>query len=168
LKLVAIGLGSNLGDRLGNLRAAREKLRELADGGLLVAPVYRTAPVGCPPGSPDFFNSVVAFRFGGTVRELLDAVRGIERELGRAGARTRGRNAPRPIDLDILVFGGETVSDEDLTVPHPRMGSRRFVLQPLADILPGLVAPGSGGSAAECLERLGRGGGEVAEEAAEW
>jgi 2-amino-4-hydroxy-6-hydroxymethyldihydropteridine diphosphokinase len=85
---------------------------------------------------------------------LLGATQAIERSLGRPDAGERVRNAPRPVDLDILVFGDETIADEDLVIPHPRMAERRFVLRPLADILPELVLPSGLGTVAECLKRL--------------
>jgi len=171
LKLACIGLGSNLGERMDHLRGARERLRALAalGGPFLVAPVYRTVPVDCPPGSPDFFNTVVAFRFAGSPRELLGATQAIEKELGRLDAGDRAVNAPRPIDLDILFFGRETVAEEDLAIPHPRLADRQFVLRPLADILPDLVLPVGRGSVSRRLEQLGVSSSEeLALEADEW
>jgi 2-amino-4-hydroxy-6-hydroxymethyldihydropteridine diphosphokinase len=155
LKLTCISLGSNLGDRLAHLGTARERLRALAapSGVFLSAPVYRSEPVDCPPESPDFFNTVVAFQFAGSARDLLRETQRIESDLGRPAERAV--NAPRPIDLDILVFGGKTVNEPDLVIPHPRLPERRFVLQPLADILPGLVPPGGTATVARQLDRLG-------------
>ncbi len=137
-----IALGSNLGDRLSNLRAAFAHLREIATPGeaVLHAPVYQTEPRFCPPGSPDFLNTVVEIGFRGTALELLAKTRGIELALGRS--RGAERNAPRVIDLDLLYLGDETNACDDLELPHPRIGERRFVLQPLADIRPELVIPG--------------------------
>jgi 2-amino-4-hydroxy-6-hydroxymethyldihydropteridine diphosphokinase len=137
---IGIALGSNLGDRLAHLRAACGRLREISTGEMLMAPVYRTAPVGCPPGSPDFYNTVVEIGFSGSPLEMLDRAKSIERELGRTPAA--GRNAPRVVDLDLLYFGNERFESERLSIPHPRLAVRRFVLQPLADIRPELLLPG--------------------------
>lgn len=137
-----IALGSNLGDRLSNLRNAFARLREISMPGeaVLTAPVYQTEPRFCPPGSPDFLNTVVEIGFSGTPLELLILAREIETQLGRE--RSAERNAPRVIDVDLLYLGGETSTDEVLELPHPRIGERRFVLQPLADIRPELMLPG--------------------------
>jgi len=134
-----IALGSNSGDRLANLRAAVAALRE-RDPGLEVSPVYETAPVDCPEGSGAFYNAVAILRWTETPEALLDFLRGIESSLGRPAARTR--NAPRSIDLDILYAGDTVRDDERLTLPHPRLHLRRFVLAPLCDLRPDLVLPG--------------------------
>ena len=148
-----IALGSNLGNRLRHLQDARDLLRGIAEpGSLLQAPVYRTEPVACPPDSPDFYNTVVEIRYSGSARELLDATQGIESRLGRVASPER--NAPRVIDVDILYFGDERIEGESLELPHPRLTSRRFVLQPLADIRPDLVLPGDQVSIVEHLQHL--------------
>ena len=149
-----IALGSNLGDRLSNLREAFALLRGIATpgGSVLAAPVYQTEPRLCPPDSPDFLNTVVEIRFEGTPLELLEKTRAIEQKLGRAPAAER--NAPRVIDLDLLYFGDETNTSDLLELPHPRIGERRFVLQPLADIRPELVLPGQVRTIAELLDLL--------------
>lgn len=151
---VAIALGSNLGRRLGNLQIARDVLRTLAAPGTAFhqAPIYQTEPVNCPEGSPDFFNTVVAFEFAGTPYDLLDQTQAIEFRLGREPASER--NAPRPIDVDILYFGDERLSAGMLDLPHPRLTSRRFVLQPLADIQPDFILPGDHVTIAEHLRHL--------------
>lgn len=150
----AIALGSNLGDRLAHLREARDRLRELATPGepFLQAPVYQTAPVDCPGDSPDFYNTVVELAFDRSPHDLLDATQAIEFHLGRRAATER--NAPRVIDLDILYLGGSTENEGILELPHPRLTSRRFVLQPLADIRPDLVLPGDAATIAEHLAHL--------------
>ncbi len=137
-----IALGSNLGDRLANLQAARDCLREIATPGepFLEAANYRTRPLSCPPNSPDFYNSVVEIAFEGSAFELLDLTQSIEKKLGRTGASER--NAPRMIDVDLLYFGDQFIDSEALVLPHPRIGERRFVLQPLAEIRPDLTLPG--------------------------
>lgn len=137
-----IALGSNLGDRLANLQAARDCLREIAVPGepFLQASTYQTEPLLCPPGSPYFHNSVVEIAFDGDAFELLELTQLIEKKLGRTA--TPERNAPRIIDVDLLYFGDQIIDTEALVLPHPRIGERRFVLQPLAGIRPELVLPG--------------------------
>lgn len=149
-----IALGSNLGDRMHNLRAALAALREIAAPRepVLAAPVYQTEPRLCPPGSPDFLNTVVEIGFDGGPLELLARTRCIEQHLGR----TRGeeRNTPRTIDIDLLYLGDAMLGEVQLTLPHPRIGERRFVLQPLADIRPELVLPGHTQTITEMLAGL--------------
>ena len=150
-----IALGSNVGDRLANLRAAAACLRDIATPGepVLTAPVYQTAPRHCPPGSPDFYNSVIEIGFAGDPHSLLDQTRAIETRIGRV--RNGVRNAPRVIDIDLLYLGDRCCADGDLVLPHPRLADRRFVLQPLADIRPDLVLPGQSLTIAGLLELLG-------------
>ncbi len=152
---VGIALGSNLGDRLANLREATLRLRAIADDSKSVreASIYETAPELCPPGSPDFLNTVVEIGYEGTARDLLLITREIERDMGRDGAAPR--NASRIIDLDILYFGEDVCSHPDLRLPHPRLAQRRFVLEPLAEIRPDLSLPGFQKTAAEMLADLG-------------
>lgn len=149
-----IALGSNLGDRHANLQAALDALRAIATPGepVLAAPVYQTTPLFCPPGSPDFLNTVVEIAFNGTALELLEKTQAAEAALGRV--RGTERNAPRVIDVDLLYFGDEVIEYDALVLPHPRIGERRFVLQPLADIRPELVLPGQTRSVAEMLAGL--------------
>ena len=139
---VGIALGSNLGQRLANLQAAMQRLRHIAapSDKVLRAPVYQTAPVHCPDGSPDFFNTVVEIGYDGTPGELLAHTQAIEIGLGRE--HSAQRNAPRLIDIDLLYFGNLTHKAEGLELPHPRLTQRRFVLQPLADIRPEFILPG--------------------------
>ncbi len=135
-----IALGSNLGDRIGNLRAARDLLAGISKGPVLSASIYQTAPVGCPEGSPDFLNTVIEIDFEGEPLELLALTQGFQKQLGRVDSPIR--NAPRVIDIDILYLGDTVFSDDTLELPHPRLTIRRFVLQPLADIRPDLILPG--------------------------
>jgi len=148
-----IALGSNLGNRLRNLQDARDLLQRIAEpGSLLQAPIYQTEPVACPEESPDFYNTVVEIRYAGSAQDLLDATQAIELRLGRLASPER--NAPRVIDVDILYFGDQRIDGALLELPHPRLTSRRFVLQPLADIRPDLLLPGDQVSIAEHLRRL--------------
>ncbi len=148
-----IALGSNLGDRLVHLQQAREALRALAlPENFLYSCIYQTEPVLCPDGSPDFFNAVVSLNYAGTADELHQQTRAIESTMGRSASTQR--NAPRVIDLDLLLFGEEMIATPDLTIPHPRLHQRRFVLQPLCEIDPKLVIPGLGGTAFDHLTQL--------------
>ena len=129
-----IGLGANLGDRLGALQSARDALRELSSGGgrFQQSSIYRTEPVGCPQGAGNFFNAVVVMTWVGTALDLLAELQRIERAHGRV--RSGEPNEPRTLDLDLLVFGGERMAHPDLVLPHPRLHERSFVLEPLAEI----------------------------------
>lgn len=151
---VGIALGSNLGDRLAHLAAAREALREIAVPGepFLSESTYQTEPLLCPPGSPFFYNSVVEIAFDGDPFELLELTQSIEQRLGRTG--TPERNAPRIIDVDLLYFGDRIIDTESLVLPHPRLSERRFVLQPLAEIRPDLILPGQTQNIAALLDQL--------------
>lgn len=145
---VGIALGSNLGDRLKNLQAARDLLKSIAADGLVrQAPVFLTEPVNCPPGSPDFFNTVLEISYEGTPFELLAQTQAFQKQLGRT--EVRERNAPRPIDIDLIYFGTQTVSTDSLELPHPRYRERDFVMQPLHFIRPDLAGERSGGQLPE-------------------
>lgn len=126
-----VGLGANLGDAPGQLRAA---VRGLARYGRIVrvSSLYRTEPLGGPP-QPDFSNAVCVLEAGGTSRELLRRLQRVEEEMGRVRAERYG---PRTIDLDLLDFAGEVRNDPDLVLPHPEMARRAFVLVPLGEAAP--------------------------------
>ena len=151
---VGLALGSNIGDCIANLQAARDCLREIATLGepFLQASTYQTEPLNCPPGSPIFFNSVVEMAWEGDPFELLKITQAIESRLGRTVKPER--NAPRIIDVDLLYFGDEIIDSEVLVLPHPRIGERRFVLEPLAEIRPDLILPGQTLSIAKRLGLL--------------
>ncbi len=122
---------------------------------LLISSLWQTSPVDCPPGSPKFVNAVVGLvpRQGETPESLLAKLQSLEREFGRQ--HTGIRNAPRPLDLDLIAFGTETRATKELTLPHPHAWQRRFVLQPLSEIAPALVLPGQSKTVAELLAELG-------------
>ena len=164
----AIALGSNLGDRLANLQAARDRLRLLAspEEPFLQAAIYQTTPVACPDDSPDFLNTVVEFSFKGHATELLKHTQQIETDLGRV--RDGTPNAPRTIDVDILYLGNEEIALPDLKLPHPRLAQRRFVLEPLSEIQPDLRLPGSQRSIADLLQALPAGEAALELHLAEW
>lgn len=149
----AVGLGSNEGDRRAHLRAGIALLRQLArDGRVEVSPFYETAPVDCPPGSADFLNAVAVFETDLEPEALL--ARMLALEAGRGRPARRSRNAPRPLDMDLLYVGSIRRDGPALTLPHPRLASRRFVLQPLCDLRPDLVLPGQSKTVKELLASL--------------
>jgi 2-amino-4-hydroxy-6-hydroxymethyldihydropteridine diphosphokinase len=136
-----LALGSNLGERLANLRNARKDIASLS--GVLPpmrsSAIYETEPVGCEKGAGKFLNAAIEFGFAGEAEDLLHKLAAIETLLGRPG--THARNVSRTIDLDLLYFGDLEIETAELQLPHPRMTEREFVLRPLADITPDRVLP---------------------------
>ncbi|UCD68432.1 MAG: 2-amino-4-hydroxy-6-hydroxymethyldihydropteridine diphosphokinase [Betaproteobacteria bacterium] len=145
---VFIGVGANLDDPESGVRRAIELLGATA-GVRLVAcsSLYRTAPVGYLD-QPDFVNAVVELETGLEPRALLAQLHSIEKQFGR---KRSWRNAPRTLDLDLLLHGNQQMKSETLTLPHPRMAERAFVLIPLAEIAPDVMV-GAAGTAAELLQ----------------
>jgi 2-amino-4-hydroxy-6-hydroxymethyldihydropteridine diphosphokinase len=125
-----LGLGSNLGDRLENLRRSLDLLEERGIAVLRSSRVYETDPVGGPE-QPDYLNAVVEVESSGSARELLEACLEVEAIMGRVRGERWG---PRVIDVDVLSFGAESIDEPDLQVPHPRMHGRGFVLIPLLEL----------------------------------
>ena len=137
-----VGLGANLGDRERTLRDAVDALgAEDGIGVVAVSTLRETDPVGVGD-QPRFVNGVVALDTTLAARELLDRLLAIEQRFGRV--RVLGEHGPRTLDLDLLLYGDEELDEPGLTVPHPRLHERRFVLKPLAELAPGLVVPGRG------------------------
>ena len=137
--LVAIALGSNLGDRASHLAYAVDHLRaRLAN--LSVSPFIDTEPVGVAPQGR-FLNGALAGVWRGTARELIDYLREVEGERGRERPHP---GAPRTLDLDLILFGGAVIDEPGLVVPHPRFRERLFVLRPLAAIAPDMLDPVTG------------------------
>ena len=138
-----VGLGSNLGEREVTLRAAIGRLRGLPEVDVVQVSSFRdTEPVG-PVDQPRFLNGVVELETGLTARALLGALLELERAFGRD--RSAGPpHGPRTLDLDLLLYGAETIDEPLLNVPHPRLHERRFVLEPLAELDPDLEVPGQG------------------------
>ena len=150
----AVALGSNLGDRLENLRAARKAIADLTNVKLpiLSSAIYETDPVDCEPGANKFLNAVVEFDYESDPGRLLEQLIRIEEALGRA--RDHLKNVSRTIDIDLLYCSDRNIEDERLHLPHPRLHLRKFVLQPLADIRPGLILPGQTKTVHQFLNEL--------------
>lgn len=147
-----VGLGANLGDREGTIRAALAALDARPDIAVVgVSSLRETDPVGYLD-QPRFLNGAAALETALGPRELLDALLEVERELGRV--RGEGpRFGPRPIDLDLLLHGDLMLDEPGLVVPHPRLHERLFALEPLAELDPALVVPGRG-AVADLVARL--------------
>ena len=149
-----VALGSNLGDSRANVLRAVGLLQSLSDLPLRLSSLWETAPVDCPPGSPQFINAVAGLvpRSAETPRSLLAQLQSLEKKLGRPPKRIL--NEPRVIDLDLIAFGSQSLAAPDLVLPHPRAHLRRFVLQPLSEIAPDYVFPGQHKTVAELLRGL--------------
>ena len=157
---IGLSLGSNLGDRLAHLQAAREAVRRLPGVTLVAqAPVYETEPVGVKPefAHLTFLNTVLILASARPAAELQQDLAEVERRLGRI--RGEDRFAPRAIDIDVLFAGDLWLETDRLTLPHPRWARRRFVVQPLADVRPDLVLPGAGRTVRAVLDALPAGEG---------
>jgi 2-amino-4-hydroxy-6-hydroxymethyldihydropteridine diphosphokinase len=134
-----LGLGSNEGDRLRNLRAARDALVLYEVAVDAASSVYETAPQGEVLDQPDFLNAALRIRTALGPEELLDAAKAVERDLGREAGGVR--HGPRPIDVDVLLLGDLEYTSDRLTLPHREVTSRRFVLEPLLELDPDLALP---------------------------
>ena len=149
LAIVYLGLGSNLGNRQDNLDRALEFLSQRLRVEK-VSSVYDTEPVGNIE-QPRFLNLVCQVYTTLTAVALLTLAKGIERKLGRVPGK---RNAPRPIDIDILFYDDQVIETPELVIPHPRLAERAFVLTPLAEIAPDLVYPPSGKTVGQLLREV--------------
>ena len=151
---VGIALGSNLDDRLENLRAARRHLFALHEdrGPFLCSRIYETEPVDCPPDSAPFLNAAIELACTLPPLDLLKKLQHIEQILGRPS--NHAHHAPRTIDLDILYYDNLAFTLPELTLPHPRITERPFVLQPLADIAPSRILPNQTQPLAALLEKI--------------
>src|SRR4030095_5081600 len=150
----AVALGSNLGERLGNLRAARNAIRRLQgiSPPILSSGVYETDPMDCEPGAQKFLNAVLEFDYESDLLKLLKNLREIEYALGRPSAHPR--NISRTIHIYLLYAGTMRIDTEKLQLPHPRMDKRKFVLQPLVDIRAELILPNQSKTVAELLAEV--------------
>ncbi len=149
-----IALGSNLGDSPGALRQAVLALQNLSREPIRSSSLWETTPVDCPEGAPPFINAVLRILplVGESPESLLQKLQNLERRFGRLPKRVH--NEARPLDLDLILFRAELRRSPDLTLPHPRALSRRFVLEPLSEIAPGLVFPGQTRTVIQLLSDL--------------
>ena len=138
MHVVALGLGANLGDRLATLQRAVDLLAEEGVRTVASSRVWRTEPIGGPPGQPDYLNAVVRAETALDASEVLAAANRVEAALGRT---REVRWGPRTIDIDVLLFDDEVRDDPELTIPHPRLRERAFVVLPLLDIDPDPILP---------------------------
>jgi 2-amino-4-hydroxy-6-hydroxymethyldihydropteridine diphosphokinase len=148
-EIAYLSLGSNLGDRAANLRAAVAQL-DVAGRLLAVSALYETQPVDVPD-QPWFLNCIAAIETDSTPRELLQHALRIEAAMGRLRMREKGA---RKIDIDVVLFGDRAVDEPGLKIPHPAMHQRRFVLEPLVEIAPEARHPELGKTARELLTEL--------------
>jgi 2-amino-4-hydroxy-6-hydroxymethyldihydropteridine diphosphokinase len=164
---IAVALGSNIGDRLENLRVARKAIFDLANvkPPFLSSAVYETEPIACEPGAGKFLNAVVEFEYEGDPARFLEQLIQIEEALGRE--RDHPKNVSRTIDIDLLYCGKQRIYNERLQLPHPRLHLRTFVLRPLADIRPDLMLPEQKKTIRELLAEVEQSG-EVIRFAEEW
>ncbi len=137
---VAIGLGSNLGDRAANLDFGHRRLADFVES-MLISSLYETEPVG-DTEQPRFLNAVVVGQTHLSPHQLLSQLQDAERAAGRR--RGRRRYGPRTLDLDLLLYGSERIDTPELVIPHPRLAERAFVLVPLAEVAPDWPVPGTG------------------------
>ena len=149
-----VALGSNLGERLANLRRARKEIAALNGVRLpiLSSAVYETEPIGCETGAGKFLNAAVEFGYAGEPQNLLEDLAAIEQKLGRPAGHLQ--NTSRTIDLDLLYCGDLAITTAGLQLPHPRMTKREFVLRPIADIVPDLIVPKQTETVRELLAQL--------------
>ena len=148
-----VAFGSNLGNREANIADALNTLGKTPGLTVMrVSTLFENPPVGMPPGAPMFLNGAAEVYTTLAPRALLNRLLEVEQSLGR---RRRGKTEPRPIDLDLLLYGNEIINEPGLTVPHPRLHKRLFVLRPLAEIAPQLFHPVLKATAADLLARIG-------------
>lgn len=156
IRRVVLSLGSNLGERFATLQGAVNAIADTPDVWVTgVSPVYETEPVGTPEGSGPFLNAVILLDTTLSAQRILDRALAVEDAFERE--RTDMANAPRTLDVDVIVVGDRVNDDETLTLPHPRAAQRAFVLKPWFDLEPEAEIPGAG-RIADLLEKVGQDG----------
>jgi 2-amino-4-hydroxy-6-hydroxymethyldihydropteridine diphosphokinase len=148
----ALSLGGNLGNVEETFNLAAQKLEVAGLKNIKISSFLRTVPVDCPPGTPDFLNAAMTGEWPGSPEALLEVCKKIEIESGRAAVH--GFNAPRTLDIDIILFGGLMFASGTLQIPHPRAADRLFVIAPLAEIAPEMIFPDTGKKVSEILKSL--------------
>jgi 2-amino-4-hydroxy-6-hydroxymethyldihydropteridine diphosphokinase len=162
IRRAVISIGSNLGERRNNLQGAVDTLADTPEVWVTgVSPVYETVPLDAPEGSKDFLNAIVLLDTTLAARTLLERALAVESAYGRE--REGEPNAPRTLDVDLIVVGDRRADEEDLVLPHPRAAERAFVLVPWLDLEPDAEIPGVG-PIAELVEKTGRDGVTVRED----
>ena len=162
IRRCVLAIGSNLGERLNNLQGAVNSLADTPEVWVTaVSPVYETEPVDAPAGSKDFLNAIVLLDTTLSARTLLERGFAVESAYGRE--KSEERNAPRTLDVDLIVLGDRRADEEGLQLPHPRAAERAFVLVPWLDLEPEAEIPGVG-PVAELVEKTGREGVKVRED----
>ncbi len=152
---IGLSFGTNQADRIEHLRSAKKRVLAEADVALITAsPIYETEPVDVQPEFADqpFLNSVMIVETQLAPEQFADRLHEIESHMGRV--RSSDQNAPRPIDIDVIYVDNITMQSDTLTLPHARWSQRRFVVQPLADVRPDLVLPGSTQAVKDILQDL--------------
>ena len=150
LSKIAIALGGNLGNSEDIFCFATNELAKNGVKNIKMSSLIKSKPENCPPNSPDFTNAALTGEWTSTAQELLELCQKIEVAAGRP--EKHAFNAPRTLDLDIILFDDEVINKENLQVPHPRAASRLFVLKPLAEIAPGWIFPGTNKTVKQILE----------------
>ncbi|MBN2641620.1 MAG: 2-amino-4-hydroxy-6-hydroxymethyldihydropteridine diphosphokinase [Victivallales bacterium] len=147
---IALALGANQGNLKTVFLDAAEALKQAGLEDIKLSPFYKTTPVGCAPGTPDFINAALTGTWHESVEKLHELCKELEEISGRP--RNHARNTSRPLDLDIIFFGQESINTPELTIPHKEAANRLFVLVPLSDIAGDWMFPGMNMNVAEILE----------------
>lgn len=148
----AIGLGGNLGNIEETFSMAAEGLKKAGLENIRMSSIYKTVPVGCEPGTPDFLNAVLTGTWKSSVERLFDLCKSLEEKAGRP--RIHPRYASRPLDLDMLLFGSLVCGSHELTIPHKEASNRLFVLVPLAEIASDWIFPDTKRTVSETLKEF--------------
>ena len=152
LNKIAVALGGNLGNSKDIFSAAANQLAENGVKNIKLSSLIQSKPENCPPDSPDFTNAMLTGEWAASAQELLELCKKTEIAAGRP--EKHGFNAPRTLDLDIILFGNEIINTATLQIPHPRAAERLFVLKPLAEIAPDWIFPDSGKAVEQLLNLL--------------